>query len=401
MTTALKPEPGTTPVTTPSTPPLSPIQKAVADAKANLKAAQEATPPAEKPAASTGEQPPAPPANPDETKPGETKPDEGAKPGEEKPEETKPGETTPPADGEAAPETVVEIPGRRTGDKPIKLAMEDKETADLVRAALKDGLRREEFNRQMESVQRERDEIDMLEQHLDLDAVGFILERVKPELHVELARHLMSVPAVFTALREELGESEDENVRARRAAELRTQRGESQRAVDRKMDQLAASRTQARMVRNVVESIVPADMPDDEAALFRDDCIGDIAAAVRAHYAKHNSDPRLRPDDVVTMLDRRLRHFGITPESARAGLSSGQPPRRATAATPKGAPAPSIPDENAARTTGARLKQASDARREAAAVPGAGAGARPTQIELPANQGVKERIAFVRKLIGG
>jgi len=138
-------------------------------------------------------------------------------------------------------------------------------------------------------------------------------------------------------------------------------------------------------------------MSEDEAALFRDDALTDVANWCRANPKV----ARLRPEDVIGILERRLRHHGLTPESALAGLSSGQPLRRATAAAPKKAPAPSIPDVPTALATGAKLKAASADRREAAAIPGAGAGARPTKIELPAQQGVMERIASLKELLTG
>ena len=389
MTTAATPEkpaPGTTPITTPETPPLSPIQKAVADAKKAVADEQ----------------------NRRRSDPQQEQPEQPEKPETEQPEQPEQPETEQPEqpeqpEGEEAPATedmVVEIRGRRPGDPPIKLALDDKETADLVRAAVKDGLRRDELSRERDAIARDRDDLEVLHQHLEVDPIGFILERVRPELHVGLARHLLSTPEVFEALRDELMDVDDENVRARRTAELRSERAQTQREAELTMRRMANSRDQVNMIRRTIDAITPPEMADDEAGLFRDDALADMSAAVRAHYDRHGSDPRLRPEDVLGILERRLRHYGIDPELARAALSSGQPPRRASAARRSTAPAPGTTDEDAARTTGAKLKQASANRREAAAVPGAGAGARPSKVEIPAQQGVKERIAFVRKLVG-
>jgi hypothetical protein len=398
MTAPTKTEPQK-PITTNLTPPQSPIQKAVADAKAALaKSAADAAAQAGK---GEDEKPPEPEVAPQieegQTQTQEPAEGEEAKPEEgEKPEGEEGKEEAPEA---AASEIVVEIPGRRPGDEPMKIAVDSEETAERLRQTVKSGLRRDELNKAMEAVSRQREELDLVQQHLEIDPVGFLVEQVKPELQIGLAKHLLSIPEVFAAVSEELSEWQDDNVRARRQAELGKERSDNRRVAEREMSRLEDARKQGRMVRDTVEAIVPADMADEEAAMFRDDCLTDLANHVRAYYREHGREARLRPEDVVGILERRLRHHGLTPESALAGLSSGQPLRRGTATTPKKGPAPTIPDAQTALATGAKLKQASAARREAAAVPGAGAGARPAKIELPAQQGVKDRIAALRKVL--
>jgi len=384
MTTAVRPE-TEKPVETPAKP--TTIAGAVQAARDNL-AASQAT-----------EEKPETEEKPIEEKPAEEKP--AADPGkteegtEDKPAEEagKEGEET----TEAKTEFVVEVPGRRPGEEPIKLAVDDAETLERVNQAIKGGLRRDEFNRSMEAVNRQREELDLVEQHLKIDPVGFLVEQVKPDIQVELVRHLLSLPEVFEAVTADLEEWQDPDKARARRAELGKDRADRSRQAERELSHLAAVREQGRKIRDTVEALVPADMNEEEAALFRDDCLTDVA-----HWCRANPKvARLRPEEVIGILERRLRHHGLTPESALAGLSSGQPLRRATAAAPKKAPAPSTPDVPTALATGAKLKQASVERREAAAIPGAGAGARPAKIELPAQQGVKERIGSLRKLILG
>lgn len=336
----------------------------------------------------------------------EEKPIEVEKPVEGTPEVEKPVEEEKPEggaeeekpEGEGKPaEFIAEIPGRRPGEEPIKLAVEDAATLERINQALKGGLRRDEFARSMEAVNRQREELDIVEQHLEIDPVGFLAERVKPEIQVELVRHLLSLPEVFEKVTADLEEWQDPDKARARRAELGKDRADRSRQTERELAQIREVREQGRKIRDTVEAIMPADMQEDEAALFRDDCLTDVAAWCRANPKV----ARLRPEEVIGILERRLRHHGLTPESALAGLSSGQPLRRATAAAPKKALAPSTPDVPTALATGAKLKAASADRREAAAIPGAGAGARPAKIELPAQQGVKERIGSLRKLLTG
>lgn len=356
---------------------------------------------------------PAAPAGGEGTAAGEggAKPEgEAAKPGEGegKPEgqegEPKPegGGAAPAAEGAEGAEgevveVVVDIPARRPGEKPIQVAFEDKEVAERIQQAVNSGMRREEFRRAMDKVERQREEFDVLEQHLRLDPAGFLVEQIKPEIRVSIVKHLLSLPEVFQAVAAELEEWQaDPNVLARRQAELGRDRAEGKRKAEGEFRELEAQRQQARVLSDTIDAITPADMAEAEAEMFRDDCLNDIAAWGRANP----SVQRLRPEEVIGILERRLRHYRVDPKSAQAGLSSGQPFRRPSAASPSGAPAPGSPTVEAARTTGAKLKQEGDQRRVAAAVPGAGAGAQPTKLEPPPKQGVLERIKWVKEQFG-
>jgi len=392
MTAATKPEADKPPERPSLAPPPTAIQQAIGDFRAAVKAGEEK--PEEVKGEVEGEEEKQSPEGaeeaPEQAEGEEAKPEEG----EEKAEGEEKEEAEESKEQEEAPtDIVVEIPGRHP-DKPIKLAVEDEATADALRSLVKGNVRREQLHRETESLNRQRDELDMVEQHLAIDPVGFLTERVKPEIQLELARHLLSIPAVFAEINKDMTEWDDPDKLARHQAELRAARADSQRGTEREMGRIKEAKEQGRLVRDTVAAIVPADMEEDDATMFVNDCLTDVMTWAQAHPEVR----RLRPEEVVGILDRRLRHHGLTPESALAALSSGQPFRRSTAARPvKRAPASGTPDAEEARTAGAKLKQAGDARRAAAAVPGAGAGARPTKMEPPAQQGVKERIQWLKQ----
>jgi hypothetical protein len=381
----------TTPVKADEKPPApqpTPLQKAFADAREQLKVAEateENQPEVAEQDATEATTAAAPPEQAEQEK--ETEQAEG----EEKAEGQEGQEGT-----EAPSDILVEIPGRHA-DKPLKLAVEDEETANALRALVKGNVRRDQLHRETENLQRQRDELDMVEQHLTLDPVGFLTDRVKPEIRLEVARHLLSIPEVFAEITKDMTEWDDPDKLKLRQAELRAARADSQRGTEREMARIKEAKEQGRLVRDTVAAIVPTDMEEEDATMFVNDCLTDVMAWANAHPDVR----RLRPEEVIGILDRRLRHHGMTPESALAALSSGQPFRRSTAARPGKVPASGTPDAEEARTAGAKLKQAGEARRAAAAVPGAGAGARPTKIEPPAQQSVKERIKWVKEQLLG
>ena len=363
-----------------------PMKEAFAKAREAVADAAKPKPPADAPPATEtpAEEPPAdtPPATPPAGEP--------------------PATETPAAEPEAKTETpapeaiIVELPARRPGEKPLPIKVENEEQAERLRQNVRSAMRRDEFNRAMADVTEQRESLELVQLHLETDPVGFLTDQVKPELQVELVRHLLSIPHVFKAVEPEIQSWEDENVRARRQAELANARTDGRTKAEKQMERMAEAKREGKIIRDTVDAIVPADLTDDELVMLRNDCLGDVSAFVRANP----NTRRLRPEEVVDIVQRRLRHYGVTPEMARAALTSGQPVRRPTAASLK-APASGIPDENAARTTGAKLKQEGDARRAAAAVPGAGAGAQPARAEPPPQQGVKERLAWMRKAILG
>lgn len=150
---------------------------------------------------------------------------DGERESSDSPAEAEPPQAPAPPEATVASEFVVAIPGRRPDDAPFELAVSDQEAADRVRQLVRSGMRREEFNRAQESLDRQRQELAFVEQHLEIDPIGFLLDRVRPDIQVALAKHLLSVPDVLGAVSQELADWQDEGVRARRLAELRATSG--------------------------------------------------------------------------------------------------------------------------------------------------------------------------------
>jgi hypothetical protein len=166
------------------------------------------------------------------------------------------------AEGGVVPrEIVVTIAGRHPGE-PLQLVVEDEETAERLRQLANGALRREELNRQLETVRRDREELDALAQHLELDPAGFLVTQIKPEILVEVARHLLSLPEVLAALGPELvGWLDDSALLTRRRAELAQDRATYRQVMDRALATLAAARGVTTPRREPRETAQPADTP--------------------------------------------------------------------------------------------------------------------------------------------
>jgi hypothetical protein len=269
----------------------------------------------------------------------------------------------PGAAAEADDPLVVEI---RPG---VKLAVDDAETAAELRNVVGAATAAEE----MQARDLERVEFEYLLEH---DRVGLFLQ-LRPEDRAVIAAIAQNDPEV----RAILDRAEFDPTQLAVNAVKRWQ------ATQAEARHVTAAKQQAQVAVRAVESMIPPDMPDERAELMRDDLLRDLADAVRRNRSQ------LPPlEKLPEVLAVRLGVYGVDLDSAAARLAAGQARsfRHGSAG----------PTADEARGTGARLKAASAARREAAAVPGAGAGARPAKMELPAKQGVRERIAALRQQFG-
>jgi hypothetical protein len=136
-------------------------------------------------------------------------------------------------------EFVVSIPARRGWEPPLAIAVEDEDVANALRRVVKGALRRQEFNQAMAALERRRAEVQLLEQHLQLDPVGTIVEQIRADVQVELALHLLSLPEVFAQVSPVVLAWQDEAVRTRRREELARVRAAARQAAETELAKIA------------------------------------------------------------------------------------------------------------------------------------------------------------------
>lgn len=286
-------------------------------------------------------------------------------------------------DGEAAPEDldhgsgrIVRLPNVRNteGHQPVELEVEDEQTAAELRAAVRGGLRRDEFyaaKADLESLQAEVQEVvDMIE----IDPANFVYSQVPEHFRAALAAQLLADPAVAAQL-EELQGVDPERLRADRLEGRQRWQAE---VAGRKQ-----ARQAARAIRDTVERMIPETFPESRAQALRDDLLRDAADFLNA-----NPGTVLRPTDLPALVASRLKLYGLDPEAAAA------------AATADGPPPARIAREAAARGAAQKFGKRAATRRSAAGVPGAGAGSPAAAPALPAGQGIKARVKTLRQRFG-
>ena len=295
---------------------------------------------------------------------------------------------------------LVRLPGRSPDDPPEEIEVDDPQVAERLRMLANNGMRRAEFNRQMESVAQQRQEIEHFQTELEADPVGWIMTQVEsPELRQALARHLLADEGVYDAVIEDVA-SWDRDPVARRAAaaELRADRLERQQRAQQEVATRAQVKQNLREIQTSIRDLIPDDIDGAEAQRFYAYAIREVQDYVNSIGTNH-----LDPAQVPVLLERQglLRLFGLhgpRPEPV-ASPSSAAPaaPSRAERPAAGARPAPTVEEAHQAQQ---KLRKRIQTRRAAATVAPAGAGATPTRIRPPEGQGVEDRVAWYKRQRG-
>lgn len=301
------------------------------------------------------------------------------------------------------PLLTIELVPRR-GQDPITIKVEDRETAEALRATRNLAGRAEQAEEQLGTLRQQAVEIEAFEHLLEVDPVGTLIDKLHPRHHVTLAEHVLAQlpPEAFEAVRARLnGWEESPDRREADAARFENTRIKTRGEVQQKIAVREHKRAVVdRITQNVqlLEELVSPEI----ARQFRSDALGDLAAYIRENRVPGHVAPERFPEILAT----RLRLYGITPDQARAALTTdARTPHPSPRPRPKGPAAEALAASQAAQgstANGQQFIKASRVRKVAAAgAPGAGApvtvpaGARP-----PKGTGVKGTINWLRQQAG-
>jgi hypothetical protein len=399
----------------PQGPVESPLKQAIRERREALeqKAGKEQPPEtsAPKPEAAAGAEagkPPAedaPPEHPDaeapareEAAPAESEAEhQGAEEGQPAPEGERPEEEA--GGGEAI---VVQLPAREPGARgvngePYEIEVGDQQTADAIRYLVNGFVRGEKVREEREAIRRQAAQIEDIRQAADIDPIGFVLEILPESSKKAAARALLTDPEVWKAVNEELGELLEDPDKLRLVrAEIQNERYQLR---DRRQQAHARRRqaeAQAERVMGGIEKLVPPKMTEEQADLFIEDALRDLQA-----YMERQKVEVVELHDLPMILTNRLRAHGIDPMAAAGRLAQQDRSERET-------------DGGARRTASAPtagkgrqpkpedFTRGAEARRRAAAIPPAGAGAGVTeQARPPKGATLKEAFKWARARIKG
>lgn len=273
-----------------------------------------------------------------------------------------PGATAAPAESGVK----VTLPGiAERGEEDIEVEV-DADLADRIQRLKNEGLRAKDYASRRAEVDRQAAALEAYQQELEIDPIGFHINRMPKDQQIAVARAL--IVEHMDELAPDIEQLRDPAVRLHATKELRDGLRTSQ-------DRLAQQRQVAAAVREVVravESIVPDGT--DEATF------NDFVADARRDLARvAESGERVTPQNVKQLLARRVGLYGFDKPKAPATPSQPLVP----VARPMTPRAQAIADRRPvtadAASTQARIRRTQAARAAGARVAPVGAGAAPVQ----------------------
>lgn len=229
-------------------------------------------------------------------------------------------------------------------------------------------MRGREVREAQEEVQTQRQELDYIYQNLQQQPAAFVAQHINPEMYPDIVRTML-VNLDDDAYDDVLTEiaALDRDPAKRREARLEAREKELEQQAQKR--QRTAASEYVRSVRNAITGLVPEDMDHARADEFFD-----FAVLKLERWAKQNPNQKIQPDQIPALLQElgALDPYGLTPE-ADARTDTSLPSKDAR----QDRPADGEPDGKAKRT-GKDLTKRARARKNAAAVTPAGAGAANT-----------------------
>jgi len=290
---------------------------------------------------------------------------------------------------------VITLKARDGSEREIEAA--DEETAEILRANAKDGLRGEEYRRKMQAVEEHLAERRVFEQVMESNPEALILQHLPADKQLALAKALIAKH--WDELAPDLVKYDgDASKRAEDAANADRRSRESQGTLTqtRERERYIVSMEQA------TRSLIPDHIDDATAEQFLADAGLDLGRAVT------QMGRPVEPQDVKSVLAKRLALYGFDKPApgvngADADARSAEPPKRpiARAVNKPGAGVTAQPTAGvkASPDAGAAVRRAVTAQRVAASVPPPGAGAATLRIPMvPPGTTIEQASQALRKL---
>lgn len=300
-----------------------------------------------------------------------------------------------------AAELVVELPGARPEDLPMEIVVDDQKTYERLQQLRNDGMRRQEFNRQMETVREREAQVALFDEEIQTDPIGIVLEHMPEALRVDALKALLTDDKALELLLadEDFADSVtwDPAKRALAKSKVLNRRYEIREEGRKRADLVRRNAQWAREVVSAVDRMVPETWNEDQLSQFSDDAQRDVMAYIREHKGQ--------PFDVADLplvLGRRLRAVGINPIEAAERLARKEGDGKGTRSAAPGKSRAATPPKKP--PTAAELKKTASARARAAAIPtgahGAPVAGEPGIERPPKGSGLAGATAFLNKLRG-
>lgn len=401
------------PIAAPTGPAKSATTLASERARATIEAGQPiaATPPAA-PAAPPAGGPAAPaapaaapaaPGTPAAPKAAEGQP--APKPGEQQPKAGE--EPAPPAEGEENP-LAVEIPLGDTDEETLVINAATPEMAQEIREIVEIAVEAKALSEENESLRTTVTQAEEMREYADADPIGFTLNMIGTDLNTAkaLTMFLLTQPSLYAAVKDDLAKLADPMQFKVLASDARDTRYTMTEQANERIETSRVVRQNLQDVQATVNAMLPENLTPAQRQVAYRDCLRDLK-----DFADSKELVVLPVHQIPGLLAARLSALGIDPEEAAARATvaaarNGGPTR--TPRLPRAAATPTPPARPAAvpapKKDGSAFVASANKKREAAAIPPAGAGSpsNPGGLQAPRGPngeklGIKETLDWHRQ----
>lgn len=296
------------------------------------------------------------------------------------------------------PELNFSLPGvAERGEQEMVFEAPDQPSLERWRRVINDAAVGRQVRTERRGLDRQMEEIERLEDMVQTDPAGFVLERMPQEGRDEVAMHFLFTPGTLEAINERLvkagvdagiqGVLEDPSILRTTRAELERDRYKMREQLRDQSDARRAARQAATRAAQQIEGLIPDHITGEQ----RDEVFNGALKFVVAQGRRLHVD--LSPQDVQVYVRHWLEEQKLP--AAPAGNGDGKPPASAAASAAPAAAA--VPGK-----TGKQFTAAAAARRTAAAAAPAGVGApsaraRPEMPKTQDGKSTEAAIAEIRK----
>lgn len=300
-----------------------------------------------------------------------------APPAEETPEQI--------AEREAAEALTIELPVGETDEDNILLKVDDPAVAEQIRGLVEQAVEGRAAIEEVESMRATVGQMEEMREYADADPVGFTLDMLGQNLQAAkaLTLFLLTQPSLYNAVKADLPKLADPKEFRLLAADAREQRHTMTEQANDRIETSRAVRVNLSEVQHTVHAMLPEELtPVQRQQVFRD-CLRDLK-----DYADSKDLIVLPVHQIPGLLAARLSALGVDPDAAaaRAAVAVARkggptPPSRALLPQLPQSPArttPRVPAVPATKKDGQAFVASAARKRDAGAIPTAGAGAPST-----------------------
>jgi hypothetical protein len=218
----------------------------------------------------------------------------------------------------------------------LEIELDSKEAADAIRDLQKEAdigaellAHREDLESRVRSLKADADQLAIMEDELRADPVGYLSEKISPDLRAAVAEDLLLDDVVWSKLEDKLEEWREYDSERKVAAERRrADRAEFKNQLEERRAQARQGRENAWELRDKIKEM-GNKLPDRTKLVWERAALSRLSDHVRQAERSGKAIKRIDPEDLARVLADEIEAFGVNAGKAPAEPSGRKPAKDA------------------------------------------------------------------------